>query len=198
MPKILERYHDAKLVIAGKGGMIDELKQEVQNLGLGNKVCFAGYLSGKDVSKMYKVADISVFPSTYEPFGIVTLEAMLAEIPVVVSDIGGLNEIVEHRQTGMKSYCGNSNSIADSILELLFDPALCSNMVKKAKTKVRNEYNWNKIAQDTHFTYQKAICETVADRQRKQLEQEKANKTKKTAKSEITNLLTFRKNQAYA
>ena len=71
-------------------------------------------------------------------------------------------------------------------------------MVKKAKTKVRNEYNWNKIAQDTHFTYQKAICETVADRQRKQLEQEKANKTKKTAKSEITNLLTFRKNQAYA
>ncbi len=197
MPKILEHYHDAKLVIAGKGGMIEELKQEVNNLGLGNKVCFAGYLNGKDVGKMYKAADISVFPSTYEPFGIVALEAMLAEIPVVVSDIGGLNEIVEHRETGMKSYCGNSNSIADSILELLFDPALCSSMVKKAKAKVRNQYNWNKIAQDTHFTYQKAICETMADRQRKQLEQEKA-KPRKTARGEITNLLTFRKNQAYA
>ena len=197
MPKILEHYHDAKLVIAGKGGMIDELKQEVNNLGLGNKVCFAGYLNGKDVGKMYKAADISVFPSTYEPFGIVALEAMLAEVPVVVSDIGGLNEIVEHRETGMKSYCGNSNSIADSILELLFDPALCSSMVKKAKAKVRNQYNWNKIAQDTHFTYQKAICETMADRQRKQLEQEKA-RPRKTARGEITNLLTFRKNQAYA
>ena len=197
MPKILEHYHDAKLVIAGKGGMIDELKQEVYNMGLGDKVCFAGYLNGKDVGKMYKAADISVFPSTYEPFGIVALEAMLAEVPVVVSDIGGLNEIVDHRQTGMKSYCGNSNSIADSILELLFDPALCNNIVKKAKTTVRNEYNWNKIAQDTHFTYQKAICETVAERQRKQLVQEKETKAK-NKKSEITNLLTFRKNQAYA
>ena len=124
---------------------------------------------------------------------------MLAEIPIVVSDIGGLNEIVEHRQTGMKSYCGNSNSIADSILELLFDHQLCANMVKKAKIKVRNEYNWNKIAQDTHFTYQKAICETVAEKQRKELIQQKeTNKKKKSAKTEITNLLTFRKNQAYA
>ena len=198
MPKILEHYHDAKLVIAGKGGMIDELRREAENLGISNKVYFAGYLKGKDVAKMYKAADISVFPSTYEPFGIVALEAMLAEIPIVVSDIGGLNEIVDHRQTGMKSYCGNSNSIADSILELLFDPQLCMNIVKKAKAKVRNEYNWNKIAQDTHFTYQKAICETVADKQRKELTQEKASRKRKTGKGEITNLLTFRKNQAYA
>ena len=198
MPKILEHYHDAKLVIAGTGGMLEELKREAENLGISNKVYFAGYLKGKDVAKMYKAADISVFPSTYEPFGIVALEAMLAEVPVVVSDIGGLNEIVEHRQTGMKSYCGNSNSIADSILELLFDHQLCNNIVKKAKAKVRNEYNWNKIAQDTHFTYQKAICETVADKQRKRLIQEKQTKSKKAGKGEITNLLTFRKNQAYA
>ena len=198
MPKILEHYHDAKLVIAGKGGMIDELRRETDNLGISNKVYFAGYLKGKDVARMYKAADISVFPSTYEPFGIVALEAMLAEVPIVVSDIGGLNEIVEHRQTGMKSYCGNSNSIADSILELLFDPQLCMNIVKKAKSKVRNQYNWNKIAQDTHFTYQKAICETVAEKQRKELSQEKASRKRKTGKGEITNLLTFRKNQAYA
>ena len=195
MPKILSRYHDAKLVIAGKGGMIDELREQVKALGIENKVYFAGYLNGKDVQKMYKAADISVFPSTYEPFGIVALEAMLAENPVVVSDIGGLNEIVQHRENGMKSYAGNPNSIADSILELLFDYQLSANIVKKAKQKVKNEYNWNKIAQDTHFTYQKAICETIADRQRKQLEQEKAQKTKG---KEITNLLAFKKRQAYA
>lgn len=195
MPKILSRYHDAKLVIAGKGGMMNELREQVRVLGIENKVYFAGYLNGKDVQKMYKAADISVFPSTYEPFGIVALEAMLAENPIVVSDIGGLNEIVQHRENGMKSYAGNPNSIADSILELLFDYQLGANIVKKAKQKVKNDYNWNKIAQDTHFTYQKAICETIADRQRKQLEQEKAQKTKG---KEITNLLTFRKRQAYA
>ena len=191
MPKILEGYHDAKLVIAGRGGMLDELKSEAEALGLGEKVYFAGYVNGKDVNKLYKVADISVFPSTYEPFGIVALEAMLAETPVVVSDIGGLNEIVQHRENGMKCYAGNSNSIADSILELLYNPGLCSSIVKKAKAKVRNEYNWNKIAQDTHFIYQKAICETEAEKQHKQMEQAKKDKVRK--------LIPFsRRNEAYA
>ncbi len=200
MPKILNGYHDVKLVIAGKGGMIDELKAQVDSMGISEKVYFAGYLGGKDVAKMYKAADISVFPSTYEPFGIVALEAMLSERPVVVSDIGGLNEIVSHRENGMKSYAGNPNSIADSILELLYDHQLYDNIVKKAKNKVRNEYNWNKIAQDTHFTYQKAICQSMAEKQKRQLEQERAGKTKKAknTENEITNLLSFKKRQAYA
>ena len=115
MPKILAGYHDTKLVICGKGGMLDELKAQVDALGISEKVYFAGYMAGKDVQRMYKAADISVFPSTYEPFGIVALEAMLSGNPVVVSDIGGLNEIVQHKENGMKTYCGNPNSIADSI-----------------------------------------------------------------------------------
>ena len=100
----------------------------------------------------------------------------------------------------MKTYAGNANSIADAILEVLFDKQLCANMTKKAKAKVRAEYNWNKIAQDTHFIYQKAICETMAEKQRKEIEQEKTSKVKKAAKAtgEITRLLDFRKNQAYA
>ncbi|MBO5478771.1 MAG: glycosyltransferase family 4 protein [Clostridia bacterium] len=200
MPKILQGYHDAKLVIAGKGGMIDELKAQVNKMGIGNKVYFTGYMDAKQVCKMYKCADVSVFPSTYEPFGIVALEAMLSGTPVVVSDIGGLNEIVEHGVNGMKSYAGNPNSIADSILALLYNPQLSQEVVKKAKTMVKNEYNWAKIAQDTHFTYQKAICQTMAERQKRQIEQEKARKTKKAknTETEITNLLAFRKRQAYA
>ena len=96
MPKILEKYHDSKLVIAGKGGMIDELKAQVNAMGISNKVYFTGYLNSKQVVKMYKCADVAVFPSTYEPFGIVALEGMLSGTPVVVSDVGGLNEIVQH------------------------------------------------------------------------------------------------------
>ena len=200
MPKVLDSYHDAKLVIAGKGGMLDELKAQADYLGISNKVYFAGYMNGKDVERMYKAADISVFPSTYEPFGIVALEGMLAERPIVVSDAGGLGEIVEHRVTGMKSYCGNPNSIADSILELLFNPELCDNIVKNAKMKVKENYNWQKIAQDTHFTYQKAICETMAERQKKQIAQEKARIEKKnsTGEKEINNILPFKKRQIFA
>ncbi len=180
--------------------MIDELKAQVNAMGIGNKVYFTGYMDAKQVCKMYKCADVSVFPSTYEPFGIVALEAMLAGTPVVVSDIGGLNEIIQHGENGMKAYAGNANSIADSILSILYNPQLSTEVVKKAKNMVKNEYNWAKIAQDTHFTYQKAICQTMAQKQARQIEQEKARKTKRArnTETEITNLLAFRKRQAYA
>ena len=200
MPKILSGYHDSKLIIAGKGGMLEELKEQANALGLGNKVYFTGYLNSKQVQKMYKCADVAVFPSTYEPFGIVALEAMLAGVPTVVSDIGGLNEIVEHGIDGMKSYAGNSNSIADSVLSLLYDYKLCSNISKNAKTKVKEQFNWNKIAQDTHYIYEKAICQTMAEKQARQMQQEKAKKTSKAKNTdkEITKLLNFKKRHAYA
>ena len=200
MPKILDGYHDSKLVIVGKGGMIDELRAQVENMGLRDKVYFTGYMNGKDVQKMYKCADVAVFPSTYEPFGIVALEAMLAGVPTVVSDIGGLNEIIDHGVNGMKSYAGNQNSIADSVLALLYDHQLAANVSKAAKQVVKEQYNWNKIAQDTYFVYEKAICQTMAERQANQIAQENAEKAKKAKnnENEITNLLSFKKRHAYA
>jgi len=200
MPKILSNYNDAKLIIAGRGGMMDELRAEASNLGLNDKIYFTGYLNSKQVQKMYKCADVAVFPSTYEPFGIVALEAMLAGVPTVVSDVGGLDEIITHGVDGMKSYAGNANSIADSVTALLYDHQLATNVSKKAKQKVKDQFNWEKIAQDTHFTYEKAICQTMAERQAKQMLQEKAKKTEKAENSqkEITNLLSFKKRHAYA
>ena len=121
---------------------------------------------------------------------------MFAGIPTVVSDIGGLNEIVEHGVDGMKSYAGNPNSIADSVLALLYDHRLADSISKNAKAKVKTMYNWNKIAQDTHFIYQKAICQTMADRQKNQMAQENARKTKK-AKTRGT-LLPFHGREALA
>ena len=195
-PKILEGYHDTKFIISGKGGMLDELKAQADYLGISNKVYFTGQLSYKELCKMYKIADVAVFPSTYEPFGMVAIEAMYAGVPTVVSDIGGLNEIIEHGVDGMKSYAGNPNSIADSVLALLYDHQLADNVVKNAKIKVKNTYNWNKIAQDTHFIYQKAICQTMAERQKHQIAQEKA----KAAKKEKTRgtLIAFRGREALA
>ena len=200
MPKVLSNYHDAKLIIAGRGGMMDELRQEANNLGLNDKIYFTGYLDSKQVQKMYKCADVAVFPSTYEPFGIVALEAMLAGVPTVVSDVGGLDEIVTHGVDGMKAYAGNANSIADSITALLYDHQLATNVAKKAKQKVKEQFNWEKIAQDTHFTYEKAVCQTMAERQARQMLQEKAKKAEKAenTQKEITNLLSFKKKHAYA
>lgn len=200
MPKILDRYHDSKLIICGRGGMIDELREQVKYLGIDNKVYFAGYCDSKKMQKMYKCADVAVFPSTYEPFGIVAIESMLSGTPTIVSDVGGLNEIVEHGVTGMKSYAGNSNSIADSVLALLFDPKLCASISQNAIKKVKENYNWAKITDNTYYVYQLAIGKTVQEKEAAMELQLSANKTGKvkTIQKELGNLLAFRKRNAYA
>ncbi len=199
MPKILENYHDSKLVICGRGGMMDELKQQAHNLGIDEKVYFVGYCDAAKVQKMYINADIAAFPSTYEPFGIVALEGMLSGTPAVVSDVGGLNEIVEHGVTGMKSYAGNSNSIADSILALLYDKELCDRVSSNAIKVVKEKYNWNLIAQATFKTYEKAISKSKSKELEAKLTQEKAGKTSrlKNTQNEISRLVSSRKRNAY-
>lgn len=198
MPKILSNYNDAKLVIVGKGGMIDELKQITVNLGIQDKVYFTGYMAGNNVQKMYKVSDVAVFPSTYEPFGIVALEAMLGGTPTVVSDIGGLNEIVKHGETGLKSYAGNANSIADSVTQLLYDYDLSEKITKNAKLEVVQNFNWTKIAEDTRKLYEKAI---ISKKERMEVLNKKQEDSKKIITEEeinqkeeettITKLLNF-------
>ena len=200
MPKVLDRYHDSKLIICGRGGMIDELREQVKYLGIENKVYFAGYCDSKKMQKMYKCADVAVFPSTYEPFGIVAIESMLSGTPTIVSDVGGLNEIIEHGVTGMKSYAGNANSVADSVLALLFDPKLCFNISQNAIKKVKENYNWSKITDSTYYVYQLAIGKTVQEKEEAMELQLSANKTGKvkTIQKELGNLLAFRKRNAYA
>ena len=200
MPKVLDRYHDSKLIICGRGGMIDELREQVKYLGIENKVYFAGYCDSKKMQKMYKCADVAVFPSTYEPFGIVAIESMLSGTPTIVSDVGGLNEIIEHGVTGMKSYAGNANSIADSVLSLLFDSKLCANISQNAIKKVKENYNWSKITDSTYYVYQLAIGKTVQEKEEAMELQLSANKTGKvkTIQKELGNLLAFRKRNAYA
>lgn len=200
MPKILQNYNDVKLVIAGNGSMMEELKKLAYDIGVAEKVYFTGYLAGNNVQKMYKCADVAVFPSTYEPFGIVALEAMLGEVPVVVSDVGGLNEIVEHKKNGIKAYAGNANSIADSVLQLLFDHQLCENIVEEAKKVVIEKYNWNIIAESTLEVYKRAITKEkilidLQQQKQKRLEETKINeveeKEENVLKKDIVGLLNL-------
>ncbi len=155
--KVKTYYNDVKIVIAGKGPMMDELKQKAINLGISDKVYFTGLLNDKQITKMYKCIDVAVFPSTYEPFGIVALEGMLSGTPTVVSDIGGLNEIIKHGVDGLKSYAGNANSLADSILEVLFNEEMSKRIVECAQRKVKANYNWDLIADKTVKIYEKTI-----------------------------------------
>lgn len=159
MPKILYHYNDAKLVISGKGPQLDYLREKARLMNLAHKVYFTGYISDEELCRLYKCADVAVFPSLYEPFGIVALEAMAANVPVVVSDAGGLGEIVEHNIDGMKSYAGSPNSLADSILEILKKPEKAVKMKNKAFEKIKNVYNWEVISRQTLELYEEVLAQ---------------------------------------
>lgn len=160
IPKVLNHYNDVKFVIAGKGPQLDYLRGKAMSMNISHKVYFTGYVSEEDLHRLYKCADIAVFPSLYEPFGIVALEGIVADVPVVVSDTGGLSEIINHRIDGMKAYTGNSNSLADSILEILFNPDKAEEMKRKALEKVNRMYNWDVISQQTMDVYNEIIAES--------------------------------------
>jgi len=100
-PLVLAQVPEAKFVIAGKGPELDRLRRLVGDMSLANKVMLLGYVSDEERNRLFGVADCAVFPSLYEPFGIVALEAMAARVPVVVSEVGGLREVVQHGETGI-------------------------------------------------------------------------------------------------
>ncbi len=161
LPKIRWGYNDTKLLIVG-GGYKDHLISLAQHIGMDRHVYFAGFVPDADLLKIFKIIDIACFPSLYEPFGIVALEAMAAKVPVVVSDAGGLPEVVRNGVTGTTTYAGNPNSLADGILSLLHDPGKASSMAEAAYQDVLTVFNWERIAKQTIAVYERVWAEYEA------------------------------------
>ncbi len=158
VPKILQKVN-AKFIIVGSGYMKEQLLNIVRSMGLEHKVLFEGFVDDPTLLKLQKVADVSVVPSLFEPFGIVALEAMAAKSPVVVSDTGGLSEIVEHDVTGVKVYPNNPESLAWGITKVLLDDSFRKRIRENAFKKVQEKYDWEKIAQQTISLYEGVLSE---------------------------------------
>jgi len=157
VPHILAHQPKTKFVIGGKGPYEGELRALAERLGIANRVYFTGYIDDEVRNALYHWASVAVFPSLYEPFGIVALEAMAARTPVVVADAGGLGEIVEHGLDGLKAYVGDANSLAQNILWVLGNPDQARLMQERAYRKVRTEYNWQEIAGRTRRVYDEVL-----------------------------------------
>lgn len=157
IPRVLSVCPDTRFVIAGQGPELDNLRERSFRLCINEKLCLPGFIAEERLLELYKCADMAVFPSLYEPFGIVALEGMVAGIPVVVSDTGGLHQIVEHRVNGMKFETGNSGLLSECIIELLTDNALVETITKNALETVHMHYRWDNIAEKTHEAYVQTI-----------------------------------------
>jgi glycosyltransferase involved in cell wall biosynthesis len=158
VPKILQKVN-AKFVIVGNGYMKEQLSGLVKSMGLAHKVLFTGFVDDDTLRKLQRCADVSVVPSLFEPFGIVALEAMAARSPVVVSDTGGLSEIVEHDVSGAKVYVNDPDSLAWGVNRVLLDNSFADWLRTNAFKRVREKYSWDKIGQQTKAMYETVLNE---------------------------------------
>jgi glycogen synthase len=149
---ILAQEPKTKFLIVG-GGHREKFEKFVHWYGLSDKVLFTGFMANRSLHQLYRCADVAVFPSLYEPFGIVALEAMAAGAPVVTSDAGGLKEVVLHDKTGATSYANNPESLAWAVLHVLQNPAKSSQLAKAARQRLRTDFDWAGIATKTIATY---------------------------------------------
>ena len=161
VPEILAAYPFAKFVFTGEGPMRPSLEDRARRLGVDRNVYLTGFVSDEDRNRLLGSAAVAVFPSLYEPFGIVALEAMAAGTPVVASAVGGLADIVRHEQNGLTALNGDAHSFAVQIGRLLRDDELAKRVADTAKAEVEH-YNWGNIAKSTIAVYGRVLSEQAA------------------------------------
>lgn len=157
MPFLL-RYHPVRLVVSGTGPYGDELKRRAAQLGVAHAVDFTGWIDDATAQALYRYADAAVVPSTYEPFGIVALEAMAAGAPLVVSDVGGLSEIVQHERNGLKAAPGDPWSLARALDRVLSDSALAGRLAAEGRRQAEERYSWRSVARSTGSLYEQVLA----------------------------------------
>jgi glycosyltransferase involved in cell wall biosynthesis len=163
MPHILQKIPDAKLVIVGLGDMREYLERMVQNLKLQDVVKFRfEFIPEEERIAHYAACDVAVFPSVYEPFGIVALEAMSMEKPVVVGAIGvsGMREIVVptgQEQCGFHVNPNDPTDIAWGIVGAVQDPQRKLQLGQNGRKKVLQEFSWDVIARKTVQLYSELL-----------------------------------------
>ena len=158
---ILAKEPNTKFVIVG-GGNRERFEKFVRWYGLQDKVLFTGFMANRSLHQLFRCADVAVFPSLYEPFGIVALEGMAAGAAVVTSDAGGLKEVCVHNVTGTNFYAGNGESLAWAVLNVLNNPTKAERMKKMARARLYLDFNWTGIAEQTRDVYFKVWNEFVA------------------------------------
>jgi len=162
MPTLRRRFPDIRLVVVGKGGMADELRQRAVVKRLGKSVRFTGFLAEPELAAVYAAADVAVVPSTYEPFGLVALEAAALGTPLVVARTGGLAEFVQDRETGLLFAPFDHAALADAVTEVLSDQVLARRIASAAKRRLTRDHTWSAVAVDTVATYRRAVDEERA------------------------------------
>ena len=153
LPGLIERLGGVRFLVAGSGTAEADLEAQARALGLMEHGTFIGWTGDDVLHSLYRIADLCLVPSIYEPFGLVALEAMASGCPCIVADTGGLREVVPGgRRVGLRFRARDSSSLARMAQQLLTDDALRDRLVAQAREHVL-QFDWADVARQTATVY---------------------------------------------
>ena len=151
--KVLDRNPDVRFVMAGSGDLLEKMIRRVAQLRIGHKFHFTGFLRGPNVDRMLAMSDVFVMPSVSEPFGIVPLEAMRSNVPVIISKQSGVSEILKH---ALKVDFWDIDGMADAINGLVSYPGADKMFVRYGKDEV-DSLKWENAAFKVKEVYEEFL-----------------------------------------
>ncbi len=156
MPEVIAAAPGTRFLVAGSGTHEEELKKQAEELGLMEHGTFLGWIGDDVLHTLYAIADLTVVPSIYEPFGLVALEAMASGCPCIVADTGGLREVVPHEEAGLRFAASDPEALAEVAIRVLSDPELEARLIAEAKEHVRR-FDWADVAARTAAVYAEVV-----------------------------------------
>jgi len=156
--RVLEKVDNVKFVIAGSGDMATRMIELAAAMGIGHKVLFTGFLRGRDVERVFRMADCYVMPSVSEPFGIAALEAIHHDVPVIISKQSGVSEVLKHV---LKVDFWDTDEMANMIVAVLRHPPLSQTLREHGPFELR-WLTWDGAAEKCVNAYAKAIQHRLA------------------------------------
>jgi glycogen synthase len=152
LPGLIERVGDVRFIVAGSGTAERELREQATQLGLDDHGTFLGWIGDDVLHSLYRIADLTVVPSIYEPFGLVALEAMASGCPCLVADTGGLREVVPNEDVGLRFRSRDPGSLSTMAERLLTDTELRDRLVAEASEHVLT-FDWADVAEQVAMVY---------------------------------------------
>ena len=152
---VLEKIPNVRFFMAGSGDMLPRLVRRAGQLRIGSRFHFAGFLRGEQVDRMFALSDLYVMPSVSEPFGITPLEAMLYDVPVLLSRQSGVSEVLEH---ALKADFWDTRDMADKICAVLRYPSLAEDLGKNCREEMKS-IRWGNAAEQLLQIYRNVTGE---------------------------------------
>lgn len=151
--RVLEKMDNVKFIVAGSGDMALRMVELAAAMGIGHKVLFTGFLRGKDVDRVFRLADCYVMPSVSEPFGLAALEAIHHDVPVILSKTAGAAEVLTHV---LKVDFWDTDEMANKIVAVLRHPPLSQTLREHGRIELRR-LTWSGAAEKCVASYQAAL-----------------------------------------